>query len=215
MKSFTAIAIATLALASHASAQLLFFSQPIAVTVWTAGGQGTVSWTNTCSGNSTTYPITLNYQVGQYQVQVPNTTTIGTVDCSKPGSTSVTVPLVPQGSNYSILVVNGDNLSYSAQFTIDSSIPGSTTSPVTSTATSPVTSTATSPVASTITVPVTTTTLATTTAASTTAVSSVTISSSTTSTATSTPTNKSNAGKLSTGSTAALVIVAAVAALVL
>ncbi|KAF8949691.1 hypothetical protein BGZ46_004980 [Entomortierella lignicola] len=206
MKSFTAIAIANLALASHASAQLLFFSQPIAVTVWTAGGQGTVSWTNTCSGNSTTYPITLNYQVGQYQVQVPNTTTIGTVDCSKPGSTSVTVPLVPQGSNYSILVVNGDNLSYSAQFTIDSSIPGSTTSPVASTTTSPV--------ASTITVPVTTTTLATT-AASTTAVSSVTISSSTTSTATSTPTNKSNAGKLSTDSTAALAIVAAVAALVL
>ncbi|KAF9350473.1 hypothetical protein BGX26_011347 [Mortierella sp. AD094] len=206
MKSFTAVAIATLALASHASAQLLSFSEPISTTSWTAGKTATVSWTNACTDvtGNTTFPITLNQQVGAYQVQVPDTGVIGTLDCSKPGSTTVQVPLVPQGSAYSILVTDGGNQSYSAQFVINSSIPGSTTT------------------ATTTTLPATTTTVATTTTAATNASSTstappstVTLPTNATTTDSTRPTNANHAGALKAGSSAALVIVAAVASLML
>ncbi|KAF9416103.1 hypothetical protein BGZ76_004709 [Entomortierella beljakovae] len=204
MKSFTAAAIATLALASHVSAQLISFSQPISSTVWTAGETGTVSWSNACAdpaSKNNTYPITLNYQVGQFQVQVPNTGHIGFVDCTKAGTTSVKVPLVPQGSTYSILVVNGAVQSYSAQFTINSSIPGNTTTGTTATATT--------------TTAMTTTTAVTTSTTGTTSPSLTTVTSAPTTSVTGQPTNSNNAGALKAGSTAALFIVAAVASLML
>ncbi|KAF9086625.1 hypothetical protein BGX27_003148 [Mortierella sp. AM989] len=193
MKSFTAVTIATLALASHASAQLLSYSEPISSSLWTAGNNATVSWTNACTDakGNTTYPITLNHQVGMYQVQVPNTGVIGTLDCSEPGSTTVAVPMVPQGSTYSILVTNSGNQSYSALFTINSSIPGSnTTTPAT-------------------------TISATTTASATTTTARSTVSLPPTTTGGAKPTDQNHAGALKAGSTAALVIVAAVASLML
>ncbi|KAF9172386.1 hypothetical protein BGX21_005796 [Mortierella sp. AD011] len=197
MKSFTAVAIATLALASHASAQILSFSQPVSATMWTAGSKSTVSWTNTCSDitGNTTFPIYLNEQVGAYQVQVSNTSAIGTLDCSKAGSTTVNVPMVPQGSAYSILVTDGGNQSYSAQFVINSSIPAVSTTAATTT--------------------IATTTAAATTTATSTAPSTVTTSANATTTASSKPTGTSNAGALKAGSSVALVIVAAVASLML
>ncbi|GJJ72493.1 hypothetical protein EMPS_04851 [Entomortierella parvispora] len=195
MKSFAIVALSTLALASQATAQLLSFSEPIGATQWTAGQSATVSWTNTCddvSGN-TTFPITLNYQVGTLQVQVPNTTAIGTLDCSQAGSTQVQVPAtVPQGSTYSILVVDGGNQSYSAQFTIMSTVP-----PLSVSASLP---TATTAAATTSALP---------TAATTTGLPTV-----TTPTATPKATNAAM-GVLKAGSTAALVVVAAVASLLL
>ncbi|KAF9996007.1 hypothetical protein BGZ80_002517 [Entomortierella chlamydospora] len=198
MKSFTAIAIATLALASHASAQVLSFSQPVSATMWTAGSKATVSWTNTCSDitGNTTFPIYLNEQVGAYQVQVSNTSAIGTLDCSKAGSTTVNVPMVPQGSAYSILVTDGGNQSYSAQFVINSSIPAASTTAATTT--------------------ITTTTAAATTIANATSTASLsTVTANATTTAASKPTSTSNAGALKAGSSVALVIVAAVASLML
>src|SRR5690242_3619534 len=96
-----------------------------------AGQPATISWTNSCNeivGN-TTFPVYLNQQVGLYQVQVPGIPELGYLDCKKPGKITVQVPAtLPQGNAYSILVTNGGNQSYSALFTILSTIPGSTTS---------------------------------------------------------------------------------------
>ncbi|KAG9319960.1 hypothetical protein KVV02_002078 [Mortierella alpina] len=131
VKSTALLAFA--AMASLASAEMLHYGSPVGATVWTAGQTGTVSWTNDCSDlPNTTFPITLNQQVGTQQVQVPGTGAIGTLDCSSSGSATVQVPAtIPQGSTYSILVVNGGEQSYSALFTINSSIPagGNTTVP--------------------------------------------------------------------------------------
>ncbi|KAG0044107.1 hypothetical protein BGZ83_010659 [Gryganskiella cystojenkinii] len=190
MKLLAILTLSTIALATQVSAQLLSYSAPIGATVWTAGKTASVTWANSCtdvSGNKT-FPITLNYQVGQYQVQVPGTSAIGSLDCSKPGSTTVNVPAtIPQGSTYSILVVDGGNQSYSAQFTILSTVP-----PLSTSAPLPTTTTA----APTTVAPSSTTSLPTIT--------------------TPTTTNKpNNAALIKAGSSAALVVVAAVASLLL
>ncbi|KAG0027530.1 hypothetical protein BGZ81_005489 [Podila clonocystis] len=189
VKSFIAF-VAAVAMASSVSAQILFYSQPIAATQWTAGKSATVSWTNNCKDvvGNTTFPITLNQQVGQYQAEVPGVGPIGYLDCAKAGSTTVNIPAtVPQGNTYSILVVNGGNQSYSAHFTILSTIPGSTTSTVLPTTTAVTTTVATTPLTT-----VTTTT-----------------------TGTAKPIPTSHAGALKAGSTAALVVLAAVASMML
>ncbi|KAG0074955.1 hypothetical protein BGZ93_001380 [Podila epicladia] len=182
--------VAAVAVASSVSAQTLFYSQPIAATQWTAGKSATVSWTNNCKDvvGNTTFPITLNQQVGLYQVEVPGVGPIGYLNCAKAGSTTVNIPAtVPQGNTYSILVVNGGNQSYSAHFTILSTVPGSTTTTTVLPTTTAVTTTvATTPL----------TTVATTTGAS-------------------KPTSTSHAGALKAGSTAALVVLAAVASMML
>ncbi|KAF9143861.1 hypothetical protein BG015_000281 [Linnemannia schmuckeri] len=195
MKSIAIIALSTLALASQATAQLISYSAPIAATQWTAGQPATISWTNSCNqvvGN-TTFPVYLNQQVGQYQVQVPGIPELGYLDCKKPGKITVQVPAtLPQGSAYSILVTNGGNQSYSALFTILSTIPGSTTSALPTSTLPPVTTTTTATAA-----PITTTA----------ARPTVT---------TTPPTTKPNqAGALKTGSQVAFVVVAAVASLLL
>ncbi|KAF9570361.1 hypothetical protein EC968_001862 [Mortierella alpina] len=125
VKSTAILAFAASAMASFATAEMLHYGSPIEATVWTAGSTGTVSWTNDCADlTNTTFPITLNHQVGTQQVQVPGTGPIGTLDCKSPGSATVQVPAtIPQGTTYSILVVNGNEQSYSALFTINSSIP--------------------------------------------------------------------------------------------
>lgn len=187
VKSIALLAFAASALASVASAKLLSYGEPIAATTWTAGKQESVSWSNDCSDftGNTTLPITLNIQQNGLQVQVPGIGPIGTLDCKKAGSTKVTIPAtVASGNAYSILVVNGEQ-SYSALFTIKSTVPapsssGATTAPATTTA-----------------------------ATSTTA--SATNSAPTKSTGVSVPsaTPSSGAGALKAGSTAALVVVAA------
>lgn len=194
MKSFTIIALSALALASQVSAQLISYSEPVSATQWTAGQGATVAWTNSCddvSGN-TTFPITLNYQVGTLQVQVPNTDAIGQLDCSKPGSTKVQVPSgIPQGSTYSILVVDGGNQSYSAQFTILSTVPPLSTSAPLPTTTAAAPTTVSLPTAATTGLPTVTAP-----------------------TNTPAPTNAAM-GALKAGSTAALVVVAAMASFLL
>ncbi|KAF9393500.1 hypothetical protein CPC16_001866 [Podila verticillata] len=160
--------VAAIAMASSVSAQTLFYSQPIAATQWTAGKPATVSWTNTCSDvvGNTTFPISLNQQSGLYQVEVPGVNPIGYLNCAKAGSTT----------------------SYSAMFTILSTVPGVNTTTA---------------------LPTPTSTTATSTAA-TTSLTTV-----TTTTGPATPTSTSHAGALKAGSTAALVVLAAVASMML
>ncbi|KAF8943911.1 hypothetical protein BGZ47_004906 [Haplosporangium gracile] len=191
MKSIALIALSTLALASQATAQLIAYSAPIAATQWTAGKPATISWTNSCNqvvGN-TTFPVYLNQQVGTYQVQVPGIPELGYLDCKKAGKITVQVPAtLPQGNAYSILVTNGGNQSYSALFTILSTIPGSTTSALPTTTLPPVTTTTVAPITTTSAPPTVTTTP---------------------------PTKPNQAGALKTGSQVAFVVVAAVASLLL
>ncbi|KAG0253890.1 hypothetical protein BG011_006107 [Mortierella polycephala] len=186
VKSTALLAFAASALASVASAKLLSYGEPIAATTWTAGKQESVAWSNDCSDftGNTTLPITLNIQQNGLQVQVPGIGPIGTLDCKKPGSTKVTIPAtVASGDAYSILVVNGEQ-SYSALFTIKSTVPAPSTSGAT-------------------TAPATTTAAKTTTAAATTTAATKT----TGSAPSASPSN--GAGALKAGSTAALVVVAA------
>ncbi|KAG0207188.1 hypothetical protein BGX28_001526 [Mortierella sp. GBA30] len=186
-----AIALSALALASQVSAVLISYSQPIAATQWTAGKSATVSWSNSCNDiqGNTTFPITLNEEVNTLQVEVPGVGPIGYLDCKKAGSTTVQIPAtLPQGIKYSILVTNGGNQSYSALFTILSTVPGPNTTTTTTTA-----------------LPMTTSAAVTATISSPASVTS----------STSVPTNSNNAGALKAGSTVALVIVAAVGSLML
>ncbi|KAF9181046.1 hypothetical protein BGZ51_005706 [Haplosporangium sp. Z 767] len=201
MKSFTAIAISVLALASQATAQMISYSQPVTGTQWTAGKPNTVSWINKCpdtyTGNKT-LPITLNQQVNGLQVPVPGTGTIGYLDCSEGSSTTVDIPAsVPSGNTYSILTVYNGVQSYSALFTIVSTIPGPSTTA--------------GNISSTTIAPTTTTAAPTTTLTTTAVTSSVRPTVTTTTTATPSPIN--SAGMLNAGSTIALAIVAAVASL--
>ncbi|KAF9563420.1 hypothetical protein EC968_004852 [Mortierella alpina] len=188
---FAAIALSTIALASQASAVIISYSQPISATQWTAGQEATVSWTNRCSDitGNTTFPITLNEEINTYQVEVPNVGPIGYLDCKRSGSTKVKIPAsIPQGNKYSILVVNGGNQSYSALFTILSTVPGKTPTPVSSA-------------------------LPTSTSAAVTASSSV--PSASVSTAAPTPSRTSDAHALKAGSYAVLAAVAAIGAMAL
>ncbi|KAF9366555.1 hypothetical protein BGX34_001100 [Mortierella sp. NVP85] len=195
MKSFAVVALAALSFASQTTAAVLFFTAPINTTVWTAGQKGTVSWSNDCAdltGNHT-FPIFLNQQQGGQQVPVPGATDpIGYLDCSDAGSTSVTVPLVPAGSLYSVYVANGADQSYSALFKIDSTIVATSASGAVSSAAPTATSASASASVSASVRPVTTT-----------------------SPKPSTTPPANHAGSLKAGSTAALVIVAAVASLML
>ncbi|KAF8945113.1 hypothetical protein BGZ46_006106 [Entomortierella lignicola] len=197
MKSTAILALA--ALASVATADLISYSEPVAATTWdlSTGNAFTVSWTGGCDSNDTkTYDITLNVQTNGLQVPV-GIPAIGQLDCAEQsGSTSVTVPsTVASGNLYSVLV-NNNVLSYSALFTIvNPAVPASnsTTATVTGTAVASTTAAATT-VASSSTAVANSTTLATVTAT----------------TATAKPTATNAAGALKVGSTAALVIAAAV-----
>ncbi|KAF9097761.1 hypothetical protein BGX23_008022 [Mortierella sp. AD031] len=187
------IALSTFALASQATAQMIAYSLPVASTIWTAGKSAQISWTNSCNSTTgnTTFPVYLQEQQGQFQVPVPGLPELGFLNCIKPGKITVQVPLnITSGIAYSILVANGDVLSYSALFTIKSDIPGTTTS-------------------------MTTTTLAPATTLAPTTTASAIMTVAPTTLAPPKPTGNTAAGALKAGSQAALVIVAAVASMML
>jgi len=123
----TVSAIASVALA-QATVAPLEFGAPVAATVWTAGTSAVVAWNNDCSDltGNTTFPITLNLQVNGLQQPVGGGP-IGTLDCSQKGSTTVQVPNVPSGEVYSILAAPGGVLSYSALFKIVGTASNTTT----------------------------------------------------------------------------------------
>jgi len=185
-------AIASVALA-QATIDPLQFGAPVASTVWTAGTSAVVAWNNDCSdlpaGTNTTFPITLNLQVNGVQQPVAGGP-IGTLDCSEKGSTTVQVPNVPSGEVYSILATPGGVLSYSALF----KIVGTATNTTTVGPTVPNTSTG----------------------SSTTATGSSTAATKTVTSVTQSPTTTASAaGALKVGSTAALVVLAGVASMML
>ncbi|KAG0014478.1 hypothetical protein BGZ81_000431 [Podila clonocystis] len=131
-------AIASVALA-QSTVDPLEFGAPVASTVWTAGTTATVAWNNECdlpAGTNTTFPITLNLQVNGLQQPVAGGP-IGTLDCSKKGSTTVQVPNVPSGEVYSILASPGGVLSYSALFKIVGAAANTTTVAPTSASATP------------------------------------------------------------------------------
>ncbi|KAF9154972.1 hypothetical protein BG015_011468 [Linnemannia schmuckeri] len=130
MKS-TAFIAATLALSAVAvSAQSsdegrLYYSSPITATVWTAGKNETVSWTNACKpGNKDSLDIVLYMNAGHgsdtEQVRVPGLRSLGTLNCLKSKTATVFIPKhVVTGNTYSIHVDTVPLQSYSAQFTIN------------------------------------------------------------------------------------------------
>ncbi|KAF9305972.1 hypothetical protein BGZ74_008046 [Mortierella antarctica] len=182
-------AIASVALAQGAI-DPIEFGAPVAATVWTVGTPATVSWNNDCSdlpaGANFTFPITLNQQINGLQQPVGGGP-IGTLDCSKKGSTTVQVPNVPTGEVYSILVSPGGVLSYSALFKIVGAAANTTSAAPTASATAAPTGNSTT--SGTKTLP--------------------------TVSQTPTKTPDSAAGALKAGSTAALVVLAGVASMML
>ncbi|KAF9925089.1 hypothetical protein FBU30_005082 [Linnemannia zychae] len=188
MKSTTLLAIAA-SVASVAIADPLKYGAPIASTVWTAGGDGTISWTNNCSDlTNTTFPIILQTQRADgVQTPVPGVASLGNLNCASAGSMTVKVPSVPTGNLYSILVqwpvnATASELSYSALFTINGSASTTATPSATASATASVSGTPTSK---------------------------------TTAATTASPSTKPNgAGALKAGSAAALAVAGAVAALI-
>ncbi|KAF9137054.1 hypothetical protein BGX30_010598 [Mortierella sp. GBA39] len=136
MKS-TALIAATLALsAASVAAQSsssdegrLFYSSPISPTVWTAGKNETISWTNACkSGNNESLSIVLYMNSGRgsdtEQVRVPGIRALGTLNCLKSKTATVFIPEnIVTGTTYSIHVNTVPLQSYSAQFTINGVAP--------------------------------------------------------------------------------------------
>ncbi|KAF9425377.1 hypothetical protein BGZ94_007582 [Podila epigama] len=198
--ALAAVAVSAIASVAVAQAEQLAFGAPIQTTVWTAGSSATVAWNNDCSDvvGNTTFPITLNQQINNIQQPVGGGP-IGYLDCSESGQTTVQVPNVPSGDVYSILVTPGGVLSYSALFRI----VGTAANTTTSAAPAPGTSTASASVSATVS------------ASSTVRITNT--PSKTVTAPTNAPTKDTGnaAGSVKAGSTAALVILAGVASLVL
>ncbi|KAK3827135.1 MAG: hypothetical protein JOS17DRAFT_749005 [Linnemannia elongata] len=201
MKSTAILAIAASTVATVASAELLKYGAPIATTIWTAGQDGTISWTNDCSTLTTTsFPVMLQIQRADgVQIPVAGLASLGNLDCAKPGSLTVKVPTtVASGKLYSILVANAPDQSYSALFTIQNDAIPDPSANVTTTASG-------APTATTSVLPT----------ASVNGTASATTKPTVTVTTTPTPSTKpNNAGALKTGSAVALAVAGAVAALI-
>ncbi|KAF9963037.1 hypothetical protein BGZ70_007713 [Mortierella alpina] len=136
------IAIAAAVAISAVSAQVdegrLFYSEPIGATVWTAGKNHTVSWTNACKDiNTGKLDIVLYLGTptsGTEQVRVPNMDAIGTLDCVHAKSAIVNLPAnLTSSDKYSIHVDTAPLQSYSARFTIKGIEPVPSASPVAAT----------------------------------------------------------------------------------
>ncbi|KAF9956934.1 hypothetical protein BGZ72_002347 [Mortierella alpina] len=122
------IAIAAAAAISTVAAQVdegrLFYSEPIGATVWTAGKNHTVSWTNVCKENNKGKMLDIVLYLGTAtsgteQVRVPNMNAIGTLDCFAKKSAIVNLPAnLTTSDKYSIHVDTEPLQSYSARFTI-------------------------------------------------------------------------------------------------
>lgn len=119
-----------------ASADLLKYGTPLASTIWTAGEDATISWTNDCSDlATTTLPVVLQIQRADgIQMPVPGVAPLGQLNCRSAGSLTIKVPsAILSGRLYSILVSNGQAQSYSALFTINNpGTPGTSSTTTTS-----------------------------------------------------------------------------------
>ncbi|KAF8926955.1 hypothetical protein BGZ47_002452 [Haplosporangium gracile] len=113
----TTLALSVVAVSAQSDEGRLYYSSPITATVWTAGKNETVSWTNVCKpGNKDSLAIVLYMNAGHgsdtEQVRVPGLRSLGTLNCLNTYSIHVdTVPLQ----------------SYSTQFTINGVAPPTTT----------------------------------------------------------------------------------------
>lgn len=133
MKSFTLL-LATVVAAVAAQSQSadegrLYYTSPTSGTVWTAGKNNTVAWSNVCkSENTQDLDIVLYMSTGANggteQVRVPGLRSLGTLNCLKQKEVQVFIPeTVKTGSQYSIHVDTKPLQSYSAQFTIQGTEP--------------------------------------------------------------------------------------------
>ncbi|KAI8596256.1 hypothetical protein EDD21DRAFT_388807 [Dissophora ornata] len=171
----------------------LYYTSPVTGTTWEAGKNQTVSWSNVCkSENTGNLDIVLYLGTGNLngteQIRVPGILPIGTLNCLKNKSATVTLPAnLTTSDKYAIHVDTEPFQSYSAPFTIKGINLVTTAAPASSS-----TSAASTTVA--------TTTTATTSAAG-----------STTSTAADSKTN--SAGSIKTFGTTAAVLAAAVGSL--
>ncbi|KAF9284738.1 hypothetical protein BGZ68_004459 [Mortierella alpina] len=135
------IAIAAAVAISSVAAQdegRLAYSEPIGATVWTAGKNHTVSWSNVCKPENTG-KLDIVLYIGTAassteQVRVPNMDAIGTLDCINSKSAVVNLPAnLTTSALYSIHVDTAPLQSYSARFTIKGIDPVTSANPATAT----------------------------------------------------------------------------------
>ncbi|KAG0342797.1 hypothetical protein BG000_001127 [Podila horticola] len=133
-----AAAVATVsAQSAGADEGRLFYSSPISSTVWTAGKNETVSWTNVCRPENTGPLDIVLYQGtggknGTEQVRVPNLLPIGTLNCLTSKSATVFLPSnLTTSDKYAIHVDTEPLQSYSAPFTINGVPVPTTAAPTT------------------------------------------------------------------------------------
>ncbi|KAI9238385.1 MAG: hypothetical protein BYD32DRAFT_413800 [Podila humilis] len=133
MKSFTLL-LATVVAAVAAQSQVddegrLYYTSPTSGTVWTAGKNNTVAWSNVCKSENTqdlniVLYVSTGANNGTEQVRVPDIRALGTLNCLKQKEVQVFIPeTVKTGSQYSIHVDTKPLQSYSAQFTIQGTEP--------------------------------------------------------------------------------------------
>ncbi|KAF9191516.1 hypothetical protein BGZ51_007230 [Haplosporangium sp. Z 767] len=102
----------------------LYYTEPVGATVWTAGQNHTVSWSNKCDPESygklnIALYLGTGGKEGTEQVLVPGIEAIGTVDCENSQTATVFLPATLVSSDkYSIHVSTKPDQSYSAQFTV-------------------------------------------------------------------------------------------------
>lgn len=134
-----AAAVATVsAQSAGADEGRLFYSSPISSTVWTAGKNETVSWTNVCRPENTgPLKIVLYRGTGgknnTEQVIVPDLLPIGTLNCLTSKSATVFLPAnLTTSDKYAIHVDTEPLQSYSAPFTINGVAPPTSAVPTAS-----------------------------------------------------------------------------------
>ncbi|KAF9325646.1 hypothetical protein BG006_010870 [Podila minutissima] len=128
MKSFAlllATAVAAVAAQSQgANEGRLYYTSPTTGTIWTAGKNNTVAWSNVCKPENTEDLDIVLYMStgatgGTEQVRVPSLRSLGKLNCLQQKE----VQTVKTGSQYSIHVDTKPLQSYSAQFTINGAEP--------------------------------------------------------------------------------------------
>ncbi|KAG0033324.1 hypothetical protein BGZ82_006139 [Podila clonocystis] len=133
MKSFAlllATVVATVAAQSQGADEgRLYYTSPTSGTLWTAGKNNTVAWSNVCKPENTEDLNIVLYMStgangGTEQVRVPGLRSLGKLNCLKQKEVQVFIPeTVKTGSHYSIHVDTKALQSYSAQFTINGAEP--------------------------------------------------------------------------------------------
>ncbi|KAF9298297.1 hypothetical protein BGZ74_009448 [Mortierella antarctica] len=133
MKSFAlllATAVAAVAAQSQGADEgRLYYTSPTSGTIWTAGKNNTVAWSNVCKPENTEDLDIVLYMStgatgGTEQVRVPSLRSLGKLNCLKQKEVQVFIPeTVKTGSQYSIHVDTKPLQSYSAQFTINGAEP--------------------------------------------------------------------------------------------